>query len=212
MERYQDIYKHYEKKLFKYGPTHKGMDWPNANDLDKRFNVMTGLFNNFKLKKPSVLDLGCGVGLYIDYLKRNNLFDKILFTGIDISSKMIETAKKIHPDENFFVQDIIKKPLSVNSYDYILMNGVLTEKVSLSKIEMVEFAKNIIYSAFNSSSKGIAFNVMSSYVDWERDDLFHWNLNEVVSYLLNNCSRHIKINMDYGLYEYTFYVYKNSNY
>jgi SAM-dependent methyltransferase len=212
MERYNDIYKHYEKQLFKHGANHMGMDWPNANDLNKRFTVMTGLFNNYKLKRPRILDLGCGVGLYIDYLKKNNLFDKLSFSGTDISSKMIETAKKIHPNENLFVQDIIKKPLPENMYDFILMNGVLTEKVSLSKIEMVEFAKNIILSAFNSSSKGIAFNVMSSYVDWERDDLFHWDLNEVVSYLYNKCSRHIKINMDYGLYEYTFYVYKNSNY
>ena len=55
---------------------------------------------------------------------------------------------------------------------------------------------------------GIAFNVMSKDVDWERDDLFHLPLSELSSFLSKNLTRRYIIRNDYGLYEYTTYVYK----
>ena len=48
---------------------------------------------------------------------------------------------------------------------------------------------------------------MSKQVDWERDDLFHLPLDLLADYLTRNLSRHFVIRNDYGLYEYTVYVY-----
>ena len=52
---------------------------------------------------------------------------------------------------------------------------------------------------------------MSSHVDWTRDDLFHWPLDDLMSFLVKDVSRHVVIRSDYGLYEYSVYIYKNSN-
>jgi hypothetical protein len=52
---------------------------------------------------------------------------------------------------------------------------------------------------------------MSKHVDWEREDLFHLPFDRLTSFLTNRLSRHFVIRHDYGLYEYTTYVYKYAN-
>jgi hypothetical protein len=56
--------------------------------------------------------------------------------------------------------------------------------------------------------KGLAFNVMSKHVDWERDDLFHLPLDVLADFLTKNLTRNYIIRNDYGRYAYTVYVYR----
>jgi hypothetical protein len=88
------------------------------------------------------------------------------------------------------------------------MNGILTVKDNLTHEAMWDFAQNLIKAAWQGANHGIAFNFMSKQVDWERDDLFHVSLDTIADFLVKNLSRHFVIRNDYGLYEYTVYVYK----
>ena len=56
--------------------------------------------------------------------------------------------------------------------------------------------------------KGLAFNVMSKHVDWERDDLFHVPMDRVAALMHRLAGRNVTLRADYGLYEYTCYGYK----
>lgn len=98
-------------------------------------------------------------------------------------------------------------PLPTASIDYAILNGVLTERRSISLPEMKEYALKLLSCVFDAAREGIAFNVMSTVVDWERDDLFHWGFDEMASAVSKALSRHLLIRADYGLYEYTTYVY-----
>ena len=211
-KNYEVLYRHYEDTLKKHGLNHKGMDWPKEEDLIRRFKVMLGLIVADSNDKIKLLDLGCGIGLFYGYLKENVSELKIDYHGIDISNEMIKGAQQLYPNGLFEVRDVLLNPIEKNGFDYIIMNGVMTEKVSLTQLEMIEFSQTLIKNVFESARVGIAFNVMSSHVDWKRDDLFHWDIDDMLSFLVKNCSRNIKINMDYGLYEHTVYVYKKHNY
>ncbi len=206
---YKIISQHYENCLEKNGTNYKGLDWPNFEDLQTRYKVMVDLFN-FKSAKDnfSVLDLGCGYGEIIEFLKKNNLENKIDYYGIDLSEKMIESAKKKYPGKNFKCQDILLNPLPDNNFDYIIMNGLFTEKRELSYDYMWEFFQNFIETVFKSCKIGIAFNVMSHHVDWQRDDLFHLPFDELANFLCKKISRNFIFRADYKLYEYTTYVFK----
>lgn len=212
--KYLQIIDHYTECFKKFGETSKGVDWPNMKDLEKRFGVMLDITkhqtpNNKKIK---ILDLGCGFGLFLDFINQKNLPNEGLdYSGIDLSEPMIKSAQKKWPKENFFIHDIIKNPLSENSYDYIIMNGLLTEKLGLSFEEMFEHAKTLVKSAFNSCKIGLAFNVMSNHVDWKREDLFHLSFDDLGNFLTKECGRNFIIRSDYGLYEYTVYLFKSPN-
>ena len=73
---------------------------------------------------------------------------------------------------------------------------------------MLDYFKQLVKAVFSKARKGLAFNVMSKDVDWERDDLFHLSFDELSKFLTEEVSRNFVIRNDYGLYEYTVYIYK----
>ena len=73
---------------------------------------------------------------------------------------------------------------------------------------MFEYFQKVIKILFTKINIGLAFNVMSKQVDWERDDLFHLPLDCLAFFITGNLSRNFIIRNDYGLYEFTTYVYK----
>ena len=75
--------------------------------------------------------------------------------------------------------------------------------------EMLNFVQQVLKLLFGRVKYGIAFNAMSKQVDWERDDLFHLPLDSIASFLCSELSRNFVIRNDYGLYEFTTFVYHN---
>jgi len=154
----------------------------------------------------SVLDVGCGPGFAVDFLTDRYGEHAFEYCGVDVSAMLLSAASERLPGYRFIQRDISTHPLTELSHDFAIINGVLTGKYSLSDVEMENFAFRLIDSAWRSTRIGLSFNVMSPYVDWRRDDLFHWPMERVMAFCVANLSRHCNIIADYGLYEYTVQV------
>lgn len=200
---------HYERCLERHGPTPKGVDWPNGPDLAIRFHTLLGLLDAATPEpRPVLLDLGCGPGLLLDYLSATGRLQTVEYRGIDLSPSMVAAARKRWPDRDISCRDVVQDPLPEQSVDYVIMNGVLTEKQTLSHEVMATIAKELIAAAFAAARVGIAFNVMSRHVDWQRPELFHWGFDDLSAFLCERVSRHYAFRSDYGLYEYTTFVWR----
>lgn len=208
--RYYQLLRHYEGRFDEHGATYRGMDWPNEEDLAKRFDVMLDVARSDQKNPVSILDLGCGVGLLLDHLQAKAAVE-MEYWGIDLSERMIAEARQRHPQQRFETRDVLLDPIDPKCVDYVVMNGLLTERTTLSEKAMESFARDVIEAAFTACRCGIAFNVMSTHVAWTRDDLFHWPLDRVAAFLVESCSRSLVFRMDYGLYEYTAYVYREAH-
>ena len=94
------------------------------------------LIKRYKIAKGNLLvDLACGSGNHISYLKKD--FDVL---GVDISKKLIKIAKKKNPDVNFFVDDISK----IKFYQKFDVITILFSSISyLSKRKFIKTIKNI---------------------------------------------------------------------
>ena len=195
------IVRHYEECLAKHGATPQGVDWPNAADLATRFGMMLELLAESG-ERPVLLDLGCGPGLILDYLAAMGGVDRGKYLGIDLSSAMIDVARARWPMHEFSCRDILTAPLPEQSVDVVIMNGVLTERVSLSVESMTALAESLVAAAFRVARIGIAFNVMNAHVDWRRNDLFYWPFDALAHFLKREVSRNYAFRADYGLYEY----------
>lgn len=70
----------------------------------------------------SVLDVGCGNGRLLLGLPSD-----VQYTGIDISTALLEEAKRAHPEQKFFTGDITKESIwkDLPQYDYIICIAVL---------------------------------------------------------------------------------------
>jgi cyclopropane fatty-acyl-phospholipid synthase-like methyltransferase len=166
-------------------------------------------FDTFNRKKrPSLLDFGCGLGHMYDYIIHNDL--EIEYAGLDMSEVFVNKCREKFPDNIFYKADLLAdEGNDIPMYDYIVMNGVLTEKNELTYDEMFSYFTELIKKVYEKCNCGIAFNVMSKDVDWEREDLFHVPLNELSHFLTKEITRDFIIRYDYGLYEYTVYVYRH---
>ena len=208
-ENYKMIMEHYESCLEKHGDNYSGCDWPNLKELHIRFRIMLDIlkFTSQKKNKYSLLDFGCGTGLMLEYLRENKI-NSFKYSGCDLSKKFISVCESKFPKKTFIHLDIIKEQDKLNKYDFIIMNGVLTEKHLLSFDDMWEYTKVLIKLVFEKAKIGLAFNVMSKHVEWERSDLFHLPFDMLANYLNSELTRNYIFRNDYKLYEYTVYIYK----
>lgn len=205
-ETYLSIVDHYEKCLEKYGDNHLGVDWPNKEDVYKRYEIMYTIIKKDD-KNKTLLDFGCGLSHFYKFIKDQNN-SNIIYSGLDMSKKMVDASLNKYPKNDYYVMDILTEN-SLPNFDYIIMNGVFTEKIGLGYDEMFSYFKKMLTSIFPKVNIGLAFNIMSKHVDWERDDLFHLPFDELAAFLTNEISKDFIFRNDYGLYEYTTFVYKN---
>jgi SAM-dependent methyltransferase len=206
-KKYLELVQHYEDCLKQYGDTHLGVDWPRAKDVLVRYKVMLNVIRDLNLSKISLLDFGCGASGLFEYIIKIKL-NNIIYSGLDLSKKFIQLSKIKFPNNKYYCLDILTDAKKLPVFDYIVINGVFTEKQQLSFDEMFSFFKKVIIEIFPKAKTGIAFNVMSKQVDWEKPGSFHLPFDLLAKFLVKQVSRNFIIRHDYGLYEYTTYIYR----
>jgi len=206
-KKYIEIVAHYEACLAKYGDTHLGVDWPKVEDAETRYRVMLELIRPPRPPVVRLLDFGCGASHLFEHILATG-FPGIEYIGLDLSPKFVELSAKKFPRNRYICADILEDPEAIPKCDYVVMNGVFTEKRGLAFDEMLAYFERMITEVFAKAQLGLAFNAMSKHVDWERDDLFHLPFDTLARFLTASLTRNFVIRNDYGLYEYTTYVYR----
>ena len=207
-KKYLNIVTHYESCLERHGDIHLGVDWPRFPDVETRYRVMLEvILPESRGRQIRLLDFGCGAAHLNEYIRRHRLED-IEYAGLDLSEKFLQLSQSKFPTAHFYCLDLLDPKASLPSFDYIVLNGVFTEKRELSFDEMLSYFKLLLKRVFEHATIGIAFNVMSKHVDWEREDLFHLPFDTLASFLKAELTRNFVFRNDYGLYEYTTYVYR----
>ena len=155
----------------------------------------------------SLLDFGCGSAGLLEHLIATGRTDAFSYVGHDVSRIYVDHCRTAFPDHRFTVGDVLAGA-PIDPVDYVIANGVFTERLTLSEAEMFEFMTATVRRLFAAASIGIAFNVMSTIVDWQREDLFHVDPARMIDFVTSDLSRNFQLRHDYPLYEYTVYVYK----
>lgn len=206
---YLSVVRQVEDLFRKHGDTHKGLGYPKPDGYRDRQRVFLDVmrFDPLKPSIPKLLEIGCATGVLLDYYVCSDL-GPIEYRGVDLSGPMLATAKLKHPNYEFIEADPFYSQDIWNCYpDYVIMGGIFGWRPGISELEMREYMVDLIKMAFTKCNRGIVFNVMSKHVDWEREDLFHVPFDELASILGREVSRNYVFRADYGLYEYTTYVY-----
>jgi SAM-dependent methyltransferase len=207
-KKYLDIVSHYESCLERHGDTHRGVDWPKLEDAVTRYAVMLEVIRRgAEDETVSVLDFGCGAAHLYEHMLAAGVRG-VAYAGLDLSEKFVELSRRKFPSNEFYCVDILDDASGVPSFDYVLMNGVFTEKRGLAFDEMLAYFERLVKAAWAKADRGLAFNVMSKHVDWEREDLFHLPFDTLAAFLTRELTRNFVFRNDYGLYEYTAYVYR----
>jgi len=203
-----DAYRaHYTGSFAKHGPTSRGVDWGEWPDVHIRYGKMLEVIEGPAWDaRPSLLDLGCGFGGLLDFVRGRGL--NLDYRGVDIVPEMIAHARQTHPDIAFDIGDVLgfaDEPIA----DYVVCNGILTLKLESSILDMDRFARRMIRKMFSLCRRGIAFNMMTSHVNFMAPNLYYKNPLEIMSFCATELSRRFRIDHAYPLYEFTVYVYRD---
>ena len=199
--------KHYANTFKSFGATSEGVDWGHDSDrLNLRYEKMLALSSDLTKDGVSLLDVGCGFGGLLDYASGRNI--SLNYTGIDVVDDMIKYAEKnTNETARFIIGDILCLA-DEEKFDYIVCNGILTQKLDASGSDMDQYANRLIKKMFAMCREGIAFNIMSTKVNFFSNNLYYRNSAELLAWCMSEISPYIKVDHSYPLYEYTVYIYR----
>ena len=113
-------------------------DWFKDHHDDTWWQEGTEKFINELPNSATILDVGCGAGVKSKYLSEKGY--KV--TGIDFSEKMIEIAKREHPEIDFEIIDIYEIDKYTKTFDGVFAQASLLH-IEKSRIkEVLENLKN----------------------------------------------------------------------
>jgi SAM-dependent methyltransferase len=197
----QELSEHYRQLLLRHGDTAEAAQWGDRLTQEKRFAILVEIAN---LSQSRILDFGCGTGHLATYLKAKNIH--LNYTGVDLVEEALVIARNKHPEHHF----CDPKDLPNDAIDYVLISGVFNNKIADNR----SFYQETIAHYFSLAQKGLAFNMLSSYVDYREPDLFYEYPEEVFKFLKTQISPYVTIRNDYQIkdniipFEFTAYLYR----
>lgn len=157
----------------------------------------------------SINDLGCGLGHFFEYLNENN-FANFTYAGYDHLQEMVNGANilySMYDNVSFFK---INSSEELNLADFTIASGIFNLKFQMSDIEWIEYIKSTLKLMSKKSTKGVVFNILSSYsdIEYQKQELFYAD----PCYFFDFCKREISSNVslfhDYNQFDFTIAIIK----
>ena len=202
---YHDIVASCEEDLDRYGDSFQGAGWTKTEAAaDLRYDVMLDLLG--RRTDVTLLDFGCGTARLLDYAERVGLAG-LGYNGLDLSHKALDVCRAKYPARRFYDIDVLTDDAGLPVFDYVIMNGIFYWKGAMTQSAMIDYFRRLLVTMAGHARLGLAFNVMSTHVAWQRDDLFHLPLETATDIVAASISRRFVLRQDYCLYEYTLHVH-----
>src|SRR5262249_15460389 len=91
------------------------------------------LVRDLQINDFSLLDIGCGIGLY-GVLLRKYSGKRLSYAGCDFSPAMIDAAKRLNPGCTFYQSDARKIDIPDRSMDVVWISAVLEHVPEFEKV------------------------------------------------------------------------------
>lgn len=202
-----DLRRHYEALFETYGDSPKAVQHADAASQAVRFEILAGVMDS---DASSVLDVGCGLGHLLDFLRARDFRGR--YHGLDLVPAFIERARARHahdPRATFQLLDVTREPLP-NNHEYALLSGVFNNRMPDNE----GFMWQTLRAMWAAANRGIAFNALTSYVDWQAPDLHYVDPRSVFDRCVREFTRRVTLRHDYRTrpdrppYEFSIYLFK----
>ena len=190
----------YKTRLDKFGPNIQSLASGTEARRLLRFKQLESIGN---LNDCKILDLGSGLGDFYNYLQYTGY--NLEYVGYDISPDLVEIASKNFPNARFEVRDIQQEDI-LETFDYVVSSQTFNFK--LSKEDNFELVKTCLKKSFNASNKGICFDFLTKYVDFEEQHLFYYQPEQLFSFA-KSLSKRVTLKHDSELFEFAIFIYKD---
>jgi len=196
------VQRYYSDKFAAHGASAQGVDWNSEESQQVRFAQLVQLFRD-EARSFSVNDLGCGYGAFAEYLERRGF--QVSYTGCEVSPAMVEHARAAFRDRPWarFCASGQLEPA-----DYSVASGIFNVKLHFDDGEWRAYVEATIDRLAAASTRGFAFNMLTSYSDPDRrrTDLYYADPCAIFDLCKTRYARNVALLHDYGLWEFTLVV------
>jgi hypothetical protein len=196
---------HYQGLLEKHGASVDAVASARQEYKDLRYKSLSSVFgqdNNFSLH-----EIGFGLGHYYEYLKANFPDRAISYTGSEVTPAFLEHCQEKYPACGFDNHDYALEK-SNRVYDYIILPGVFYQLGASDPLKFSEFVHRMLINSWNSARRGMAFNMISSQVNYRYDHLFYADSSEMLVFVSKKLSRFLQFDQSSPFFEFTICVYR----
>ncbi len=203
MDRLQ---KHYRDLFATHGDAPAAVQYSDRDSQFRRFEVLAQVADDL----GSVVDLGCGLGHFAGFLRARGFAGP--YCGLDFVPEFVEHARLRFADDPQarFERCDLKADAFPEGYATFAVSGVFNNRQDDNRA----FLESTLRKAFAAAQRQVAFNVMSTYVDFEAPDLYYTDPREVFDFCKRELTRRVTLRHDYLVrddrppFEYTVYLYK----
>jgi biotin carboxylase/SAM-dependent methyltransferase len=150
---------------------------------------------------PAVLDIGCGLGQFYEYLKERGLACR--FTGYDLVPEYVAHCRSRFPEAEFETRNIFQTGIG-GHFDTIVMSQVLNNHYRDSNNrDVMQTALRLAYAHTRVS---VSVDMMSSYVDFQSAELYYYSPEEVFRFAKSFCRRVI-LRHDFRPFEFCIQLF-----
>ncbi len=200
------IITHFESLYARHGYSSSAVQYRDKSSHLARFQLLTEISDDL----GSVLDVGAGLAHFYTYLREQGFEGKYL--GLEFVKQFVESANLLMADDdNAEVRhfDVGSGELPTG-FDYGFVSGVFNNERKHAEEFMYITLKNL----WKVCEKGMAFNILSTYVEYFDRGLVYVNPEEMFTFLKCELKGHIVMHHDYITsqdgypFEITYFVRK----
>lgn len=199
-----NIIERYTSRYEKHGHSPLSLGWSKGKQMLRYL----ALLDKFDLEGKRVLDIGCGFGDGIKVIEKYTT--NYEYTGVDVVPCLIDEANSKNKKENvhFLCCDFLDESFN-QDFDIIIGSGIFNFK--LDEQDNYEFIKKVIDKSFSLSRVGVAFDFLSSNVDFKLDNTFHSKPESILSMYYEK-SRNVSLDNSIMPFEFVVHGYVNNDF
>jgi SAM-dependent methyltransferase len=192
----------YTQNLAEHGPSAKAIGWRDDETRVLRYEVLSNVLDADDRGPLTTIDWGCGYGGLFTYLTGARGIDVTRYDGYDLSAEMIAAASQLASNRvRLFQSDAVTEDA-----DYAFVSGTFNVRYDATDEQWLDYVHAVLDDLWSHARKGLAFNLLSTYVDWQEPHLFYGDPRAFFDRCKRRFSKKVSLFHDYPLYEWTIVV------
>lgn len=188
----------YDGRVQQHGISYQACDWGRRESQMLRFTIM---LESLRQTPRRVLDVGCGLADFADVL--GEAFPTAHYTGVDISSGMVEAARGHRPDLDIRCADILDGDLAGAGFDLVVASGIFSRLTG----DAMPTMKRLLARMFEMTSETLVFTSLSSWSGGREEEDFYADPLQVLDYC-RSLSPLLSLRHDYLPHDFTLALHK----
>lgn len=187
------VVQRYQKRIAQHGATFASLNSGSEAKQEIRREVHASSLRGLK---PSVLEIGCGLGDFYKFLLQQH--PDCSYHGYDIVPEYVDQCRQQYPEATFERRNVFLDGIN-GTYDTIVMSQVLNNRYR--KSDNMQVMRRALELAFEHTRVSVSVDMISSYVDFQNPELFYYSPEEIFRIAKTIASR-VLLRHDYRGFEF----------